>query len=63
LKAWDIGVTHTEIGCPVTFSLMRITGTTEVELTPEQDDVFSDLTITEDNQSYNLHLEAITDNE
>jgi hypothetical protein len=39
------------------------TGTEEVTLTPEQDAVFSDLTITEDNQSYNLHLEAITDNE
>jgi hypothetical protein len=67
LKAWDIGVTHTEIGCPVTFSLMRMitttTGTEEVTLTPEQDAVFSDLTITEDNQSYNLHFEAITDNE
>jgi hypothetical protein len=35
LAEWDVGVTHTEIGCPVTFTLLRMVGTETIELTTQ----------------------------
>jgi hypothetical protein len=63
LATWDVKVTHTEIGCPVTFRLERLVGTDNRRpFTPEEDAVFSEIDVVEDNDEYTLLFDAITDN-
>jgi hypothetical protein len=60
---WDISVRHTAIGCPVAFRLERDVSGVKRPLTPDEASVFADLVVTEDNLSYSINLQAMTDRE
>jgi hypothetical protein len=62
-KTWTIEVTHTELGCPVSFRLERDVNGVKRPFTPAEDAVFADITLSEDNLKYYLTIEAQTDNE
>ena len=49
-KDWTIEVDHTEVGCPVTFSLMREINGVRRAFNEAEDTVFAAIAVTEENQ-------------